>query len=805
LGILEGGIENDHANLSGLWIGIQVMSEISQLLQRGLQSLSQGDDSTAFQHLSQVMADLEQAGMANSSDGWKAQMGLVMLHQRAGNLTIARDLAQLLSLVRNSKVSAWAKAQLAAMVSDRPKVIDATGPIQPTHWDDRDNNDELSSSTDTGFIAFDENAPRPERRRRLKSDGTIGASTGSEDFQTDSANLAITADRTSNQANNIIFDPAQPYDRSTQWSPLKQTKSFNLPLIQLLTIAGLVGIPAALIGGLQWSAQILGSIRNKLPFLGWQQPMAIEIPWVELTVLAIGAIALSPWIIRWQLNRSGTVKNLSPSQLSQCSPEAYRVLQRGCKGAKIPLPRLEIIETDLPLVLSYGVLPMNQTIAVSRALLEHFQDAEIATLYGIEVSNLANWTSAILASTTTLALLPYTIYWECSKLGDRFLTLGLEPQSLFLLPWIWKIAGLFFTTIAAISYGVFAFLRWMGFGLSQLRSDESDRAVCNLTGNPNGLASTLFQLRSLTADAIIQESLATFILEGFENLLPVSLRDCTTVPLRSVESWWAINQSQQPTESRLIKLGAIASHWNLTPLFSGPKPLTGLPSQSVRSWATPLVWGVIAYGLAWLAWGLGWILYWVGQRQLAWLGSDYSLFLGLPMIGFGMGTWMRFNRFFPELSTAMSRCDRSNLNAAGSDRLNSENAALIHSLTQTNAIPLKPQMVMLQGKLQGRSGTANWLGQDLWLEITSGDRIKLHVGASLGPIGLWLREVFGNRTLSRYVGQEVMVSGWLRRGATMWMDVEAARTNQGVLSGGHQVWSILIGGLFVGIGLFILL
>jgi Zn-dependent protease with chaperone function len=793
------------------------MSEISQLLQRGLQSLAQGDDSTAFQHLTQVMAALEQAGMANSSDGWKAQMGLVMLHQRAGNLTIARDLAQSLSLVRNSKVSEWAKAQLVAMVSDRPKVIDGT---EPTHRNESSSTDtDQPASQDTGFVAFDENAPRPERRRRLKSDGAMVAFGGSEDFQTDSANLNVSADRATNVVPDMVFDPAQPYDRSTQWSPLKETKSFNLPLMQVLTIAGLVGIPAALIGGLQWSAQILGSLRNKLPFLGWQQPMAIEIPWVKLTLLAIGAIALSPWIIRWQLNRSGKVKNLSTSQLSQYSPEAYRVLQRGCKGAKITFPHLEIIETDLPLVLSYGVLPLHQTIAVSRAVLERFQDGEIATLYAIEVNNLANWTTAILASTTTLALLPHIIYWECSKLSDRFLTLALEPQSLFLLPWIWKIAGLFFATIAAISYGVFAFLRWMGFGLSRSRSEENDRAVCNLTGNPNGLASSMFQLRSLTADAMVQPSLATngatFILEGFENLLPVSLRDSATVPLRSVESWWAINQSQPPTETRLINLGAIASHWNLTPLFSGlpssrplssgTKRLTGLPSQSVRTWATPLVWAISGYGLAWLAWGLGWILYWIGQRQLAWLGSDYSLFLGLPMIGFGMGTWMRFNRFFPELSSAMSRCDRSNLNAAGSEALNVENAALIHSLTQTNAIPLKPHMVMLQGKLQGRSGVGNWLGQDLWLEMASGDRIKLHVGASLGPIGLGVREFFGNPTLSRYVGQEVMISGWLRRGATIWMDVEAARTNGGVLSGGHQVWSILIGGLFVGIGLFILL
>jgi Zn-dependent protease with chaperone function len=783
------------------------MSEISQRLQRGLQSLSQGDDSSAFQDLTQVVADLEQAGMVDTSDGWKAQMGLVTLHQRAGNLTIAREMVGPLTLVRNSKVNNWAKAQLAA--------IDAAGPTQPTHWK-RSSSSSIdtpqATSQDTGFMAFDENAPRPERRRRTSgrtssgiSDSAIGASTGtsigSDAFQANSASLSVMHDRST----DIVFDPAQSYDRSTQWSPLKETKNFNLPLIQLLTIAGLVGIPAALIGSLQWSVQILVSLRNKLPFLESQQPMAIDIPWLNLTLLAIGAIVLSPWIIRWQLNRAGAVKNLSTSQLSHYSPEAYRVLQRGCKGAKMALPRLEIIETDLPLVLSYGVLPMHQTIAVSRAVLDRFQDAEIATLYAIEVNNLANWTTAILASTTTLALLPYTVYWECSKLGDRFLALALEPQSLFVLPWIWKIAGLFFATIAAISYGVFAFLRWMGFGLSRLRSEEGDRAVCNLTGNPNGLASTVLQLRSWTADAMVQRSFGTFILEGFENLLPVSLRDCTTVPLRSVEFWLAMNQSQPPTETRLIKLGTIASHWNLDPLFSGPKSRTGLPSRSVRTWATPFIWAISAYGLAWLAWGLGWILYWVGQRQLAWLGSDYSLFLGFPMIGFGLGTWMRFNRFFPELSTAMSRCDRSHLNAAGSEALNVENEALIDSLAQANAIPLKPQLVMLQGKLQGRSGVANWLGQDLWIEMASGDRIKLHFGASLGPIGLWLREFFGNRTLARYVGQDVMISGWLRRGSTMWMDVEAARTGQGVLSGGHQVWSILIGGVFIGVGLFVLL
>ncbi len=769
------------------------MSEISGPIQRALLSLAQGEDDTAFQYLTQVVADLEQAGLLETSDGWKAQMGLVMVHQRSGTLTIAREMLDSLVLARNSKVRDWANAQLTAI-----------GGMDPTGSRDM----EKAASQETGFVALDENAPRPERRR-LKSEGTIGVSTEpkpqSEEVQENLDDFAITAQKTSLNDTIAAFDLVQPYDRSTRWSPLKNRKSFNLPLIQVLTIAGLVGVPAALIGSLQWSGQVLGSMRNKLPFVGWQQPMAIEIPWLGLVGLAIGAIALSPWIIRWQLNRSGAVKLLSRHQLSQYSPDAYRVLKLGCEGSKMAWPRLEIIETDLPLVLSYGVLPRHQTIAVSRALLDRFQDAEIAILYAIELSNLANWTTAILASTTTLALLPHSIYAECSKLGDRFLMLALQPQPLFLLPWVWKIAGLFFAAIAAISYGVFAFLRWMGFGLSRLRSDETDRAVCNLTGNPNGLASTVLQLRLLMAIAIVQPSSATFGLDALENLLPVSLRDCGTIPLRSVESWWAINQSQWPTEHRLLKLGTIASHWKVTPLFSGTVAPMGWPSQTVRTWASPWAWAIAGYGLAGLGWGLGWMMHWAGRSQFAWLGSDYNLFLGLPLLGFGMGTWMRFNAFFPELSTAMSRCDRSSLNAAGSDRLNRENGALINGLTQAGAVPLTPQLVMLQGKLKGRSGVANWLGQDLWLELASGDRIKLHSGASLGPIGLWLQEAFGHRTLARYVGQEVMVSGWLRRGATIWMDVEAARTSQGVLLGGHQVWSLLIGGVFVGVGLFVLL
>ncbi len=773
------------------------MSEISPLLAQGLRSLSEGDDSTAFETLTQVMQALQQAGALQTSDGWKAQMGLVTLHQRAGNLSIARDLALQLTTARSNRVKVWADKQLAE--------IDATPPATWIKNPSPSSSElEVSSSEPnldrTGFVPLAEAENVSQRRSRRTSRRSAGESERSQSGLSD-FNEADRFDQSESLA-VVRFDPARSYDRATQWRNLPPSKNLNLPLVQLLTTAGLVGIPAGWILGLQWTGQVLGDIKNKVLFFWWQQPMAIEIPWVPLTGLAILSAVVSPWLIRFQLQRSGAVKTLSASQLANYSAEACRILKQHCKDKKQSLPRLEIIESDLPLVLSYGIIPQHQTIAVSRSVLTQLNEGEIATLYALEINNLHNWTTAILSSTTSLALLPYLCYWECAQWADRFLNLSLQPQKIKPLSWVWALAGNAFGIAASVGYGVFAGLRWMGLWLSRLRSDQGDRQVCNLTGNPNGLASTLMQLRSSMQQSLNHPQ--AFLLEALEHLLPIARQESATAPLSGVESWWTLNQSQRPTELRLGRLASIAQQWNLMPVWSVKPMLDQLPSADIRTWATTFTWAVGGYLLALIAWGIGWIAYAFGQQRLAFLGSDYALFIGLSLLGFGLGTWMRFNAFFPELTTSMSRCDRARPGQV--EDFTAEDLAVVDAMRHASATPLKPQLTMLQGQLQGRSGASNWLGQDLWLEMPSGDKIKLHFGSSLGPVGLLLRELWGReRTLAQSVGETVTIAGWLRRGGTLWMDVEAARTRHTVISGGHQIWSILIGGLFVGIGLFVML
>jgi hypothetical protein len=170
--------------------------------------------------------------------------------------------------------------------------------------------------------------------------------------------------------------------------------------------------------------------------------------------------------------------------------------------------------------------------------------------------------------------------------------------------------------------------------------------------------------------------------------------------------------------------------------------------------------------------------YWAKLPQLAWLGSDFKLFIGMPLVGWGLGTILRFNQFFPDIPMSWFR----------SSSQDADNT-IAELLEDPLAIPLDAPRAVLHGQLLGRKGIANWLGQDLMIES---DRhlLKLHYCTPFGPLGNWAR---GANRPGDLVGKTVSVTGWLRRGATPWFDLEQLRTDQGRTNrGSHQIYSTLI-------------
>ncbi|PSB55014.1 hypothetical protein C7B79_34085, partial [Chroococcidiopsis cubana CCALA 043] len=147
---------------------------------------------------------------------------------------------------------------------------------------------------------------------------------------------------------------------------------------------------------------------------------------------------------------------------------------------------------------------------------------------------------------------------------------------------------------------------------------------------------------------------------------------------------------------------------------------------------------------------------------------------GSLAIGLSLGIFLRLNALFPETKST-SLLNRPNL---------------AELLSNPDLLPVVPQPLRLQGKLLGRRGIGNWFGQDLLLHLPTG-LVKLHHASWLGPLGCLLLRPSTDPT--DLIGRHVILTGWFRRGATAWIDIEILRTQAGKTStSSHQGWSIAL-------------
>ena len=98
------------------------------------------------------------------------------------------------------------------------------------------------------------------------------------------------------------------------------------------------------------------------------------------------------------------------------------------------------------------------------------------------------------------------------------------------------------------------------------------------------------------------------------------------------------------------------------------------------------------------------------------------------------------------------------------------------------------------GRLLGRDSMRNSLGQDLVLECQTG-LIKLHhvcLGQLVNP--------------QDFIGRQVMVTGWFRRGATPWIDIQTVELQNGtVIHSPHGIWSTVVAVTAQALGAYIFL
>ncbi len=181
--------------------------------------------------------------------------------------------------------------------------------------------------------------------------------------------------------------------------------------------------------------------------------------------------------------------------------------------------------------------------------------------------------------------------------------------------------------------------------------------------------------------------------------------------------------------------------------------------------------GLALGGLILLIGGIGLMF---GIAQLGWMWGDWAIAIGCLPIGFSIGTFIRINAFFPDIKPTTV--------------LN--NPSLSDLLANSTTLPVNSQPLRFQAKLLGRPGISNWLGQDLIVQLPTG-LVKLHHFCWLGFVSHLLRGTSFNFT--DLLGRYILITGWFRRGATVWIDSDTLRTGAGKISRSeHPIWSTLI-------------
>ncbi len=818
---------------AAIWWKKTMASVPNPLLDAGLRALEQGNYSVAIAHLKGIR-EME----LDDSLVTRASMALVTAYRRSGDTENAIALCQDLTHHPNPKVREWATSTLANLDSNSPVTATSPPTSESSGFIPFDGTSPNPRALDSsGFVPLNQTPSQPQKppqrtpsniKQRLASstqhsfskaepqDGqrnstaTTGEALENSAPTTEDASLHPVADTLPS-----FFSPRPRWrnsGRAQNWSPLKPVKLRRLWLVEIVTAIALFLVVDFFVYSAMGTAN---TILVQLPFF---EPIQFFYRDPTLGIGIVLAILLisSPWLIDALLKYFHGLESLPLTQLASRSPEASKVLQRFCRQRKLPIPTLGILPTNAPVALTYGNLPRTARIVVSEGLLAQLADDEVATIYATQLGHIAHWDFVLMSLGILITQIPYTIYWQVARGGEQFAEFverKLPSYRGFLLPILRWISA----AVASLSYGIYWLFRLPLLWFSRARIYYSDRLSVETTGNPNGMTRALVKIALGITEEIQNDRKTSALLESFDLMQPVGYRQAITsgscspqTPFEAVLHWdctnpyrnWLTAGASHPLlGERVALLCRNAQFWKLEPELDMPAIAPPVRDNAARlsqlsnsPKALPLLQCALFFGLLLgillraVFWTIGqigdrlniWQVIWMHKTrplnigQVIWrnktnpveilqiIGTHYAtnrLLDACILIAFSLAIFLWINRYFPDIkpSTVQSELNLGTLFA---------NPA---------TLPPHSQPIQLTGKLLGRQGLFNWLGQDLILQTSTG-LVRLHFSPYLGPLGNFLPQP--NRP-SNLVNQDVTVTGWFRRGVTPWIDIETLRSESG--------------------------
>jgi Zn-dependent protease with chaperone function len=733
-------------------------SHAESSLEAGLVALKQGNYHTAITQLEPVATNPDKG---NAS--LQAQVGLVMAYARSGQVPKAIALCENLTQSHNSQVQDWATRALEHLTTSKKRGKE-------------------SKKVAAGFVAVDHSRvdapPSPQETVAETPSPQQPASELADTFRQSlvntGSNLMVSGSGTKTEPLEIYWRQAK---RAKVWQPLRKSNLIPSRLLAAGTFMALFWVLQEIV---KFTMGLINQTLSALPYLEpWQ--LLYRDPTQVLLVILVTLIAVSPWLLDWLLTDFYSQQELPKEVLQNYSRETVRVLQRTCQQQHWPMPQLRILPIAAPMIFTYGNLTHTARITVSQGLLAELADDEIAAVYALCLGQIGQWDFLVMSLVMLVTLPIYRLHQQVSDWGSNI------TQPL----WRWPM-----TFMASLTYGIWCLLTGTALLNSRLRLYDSDRRAAEITGNPNGLIRAFLKMAIGIADDIQKQTHTSQQLESLNLFTPIGYQQSLTLGsmagymaweayllwehVNPYRRWFTINNSHPLFGDRVARLCQIARHWHLeTELHLTNEKSLKLQPQSfllqIAPWlGIPL--GLVFALLIWLVWQTAFTLH---LLNLKWIYQDWSHVKGCLLIGFSIGTIIRINSLFPDIRPTSVETE----------------ASLSNLLANPSTLPVDSISVRMVGKLLGRRSTSNSLGQDLILQCNTG-LVKLHhiswLGQSVNP--------------QDWIGRQITVTGWFRRGATPWIDIQSLQTQNGkTIHSPHPIWSIILAVLAQAWGAYIFL
>ncbi len=479
--------------------------------------------------------------------------------------------------------------------------------------------------------------------------------------------------------------------------------------------------------------------------------------WIGLAfaVFFIGLQYLcAPWIIEWVLTIYFDDRDI---------PEANRAfVEQLCKQRSIPQPKLGLIESGTPNAFSFGRVRSDSRVVITRGLLNVLTPEETNAVLAHEIGHIEHYDFAVMAIAALAPLLLYQIYIFTRRNRNT------QP-------------------VAAVAYACYLLGQYIVLLLNHTREYWADHYCAQVTGDPNELSSALVKIAygMVKSDGEYRESLTDKSADkkAFARQHQVG-NAVALMGISNMQSGAALALAMaNPQQAAAVMRWDLVNPWSRVYQLSSTHPLTALRVQALNSDARAM--GRVAeYPLP-------------TERQLQW--GAFPLEFAVWSAPFVCAALLIFDGFTARFARDLHIAVPAHVNAWLFIALGITWMARIawryrgdfaptqvQTLLEDMAVSqMTPRAVRIEGTIVGNGIPGAFWSPDLVLRDQTGIIFILY--RSSIPFA---RLVFAFRGVHRFIGEQVVVEGWYRRGLRPYIEFSTLRATVTKVSPGSGPTSL---------------